>query len=118
MSNIKYAVYYGDTQEGGVYNVLASFMRGILKGFKDANLEAYTFEECITYLKDLEKESGGSGDWRYISFDLDGECWVKYIRMLKYNDKWFLYTEFGNIQPISMLEYLPEKINKNYLNFE
>ena len=47
MNKIKYAIYHGDSETGGVYNVLASFLRGILKGFQEADLCAYTYQECI-----------------------------------------------------------------------
>ena len=46
MTDIKYAIYDGEVECGGVYNVLASFLRGLLKGFKEANLCAYSFEQC------------------------------------------------------------------------
>ncbi len=47
MSDIVYAIYDGEIEKGGVYNVLASFLRGLLKGFKEAGLKAYSFDECM-----------------------------------------------------------------------
>lgn len=47
MTDTVYAIYDGKIEEGGVYNVLASFLRGLLKGFKEAGLNAYSYEECI-----------------------------------------------------------------------
>lgn len=46
-NNITYAVYSGDIEKGGVYNVLASFLRGLLRGFNEAGLKAYTYQECL-----------------------------------------------------------------------
>lgn len=47
MNDIVYAIYDGEIQQGGVYNVLSSFLRGLLKGFREAGFSAYSYEECI-----------------------------------------------------------------------
>ena len=47
MEGITYSIYLGHTPRGGVFNVLASFCRGILKGFKEAGFCAFSHEECI-----------------------------------------------------------------------
>jgi len=87
LSNIKYAVYYGDTQEGGVYNVLASFMRGVLKGFKEAGIEAYTYEECIQNKIDFDVALG---------FNVAGcNYWAETLKSGKFNLVWNVDTIFG-----------------------
>ena len=45
--NLIVAVHSGDVKKGGVYNVLSSFANGLLQGFKDADIQAYSTKECI-----------------------------------------------------------------------
>ncbi len=47
MQDIVYAIYDGEIQQGGVYNVLSSFLRGLLKGFKEAGFKAFSYDECM-----------------------------------------------------------------------
>lgn len=41
------ALHGDDSLKGGRYNVLSSFTAGLLKGFRNQGVQAYTFNECI-----------------------------------------------------------------------
>lgn len=92
MSNITYAVYNGEAEEGGVYNVLASFLRGLLKGFKEANIDAYTYEECVKNNINFEIAIG---------FNLAGaNNWQKVISENKINIIWSVDSIFAQNAPL------------------
>ncbi len=87
MNKIKYAIYHGDSETGGVYNVLASFLRGILKGFQEADICAYTYQECIEKNIDFDVALG---------FNVAGiENWGKVLKTGKINVLWNVDSIFG-----------------------
>ena len=82
------------------------------------------FDECITYLKSLEIQSGGINEWRFLSFDDTGSDWTKYIRFFKYRDDlWLMFSEsqletkYDGLYPIEHFDkHKPENIKTNFLN--
>ena len=76
-------------------------MRGILKGFKDANLEAYTFEECINNKIDFDVALG---------FNVAGcNYWAEVLKQGKINLVWNVDTIFGQNFDVfkQFQDYLP-----------
>ena len=87
MKNIKYAIYDGDYQKGGVYNVLASFSRGLLKGFKELGVSAFAYDECFEKKLDYDVVVG---------FNLAGlPHWKTNLNSPKFNLIWNVDTIFG-----------------------
>lgn len=78
--------------------------------------------EILPLLKDLEKRSGGKGDWRMITTQ-SYKSWLKYIRFVKVLDdpseepKYIVYTNIGDTYTPIDLNTLKEPINEEYLNF-
>lgn len=82
------------------------------------------FDEAKNYLKDLEKASGGKGEWRMLNFNLPVNSskyfkgWYKYIRFAKTELGWFCYTTEGADHFVIRKDFMNEKtIDKEYLNF-
>lgn len=72
----------------------------------------FTKDEILKILKDLEIRSGGKGEWRMLSIgDID---WLKYIRFIKWNDKYLAYGRKYKILSHKLLEETP--IDKEHLN--
>lgn len=64
--------------------------------FKD---NIYTIQEVKGFLKQLETESGGKGEWRFISWP-HKPGWWKYMRFKKHGDYYLGYCENGGLQPL------------------
>lgn len=87
----------------------------------------YRKSEILGYLKSLESNSGGKGEWRYLSFVHD-RSWYKYIRFIKTNEKLDSYGNKesvyigycivnGKIVYLNRNLYDPDNIDFEYLNF-
>ena len=76
----------------------------------------YTIQEIKDFLKKLEKESGGKGEWRCISWP-HIPTWWKYMRFKKYDGYYLGYCDAGKIQPLDKGYCNPEKIERKYINF-
>lgn len=76
----------------------------------------YTIQEIKDFLMKLEKESGGKGKWRMISWP-HNRGWWKYMRFKKCGDYYLGYSEPNRIQPLDKGYCNPEKIDRKYINF-
>lgn len=77
----------------------------------------YTIQEIKDFLKKLETESGGKGEWRFISWShIVG--WWKYMRFKKCGDYYLGYCDIDRkIQLLDKGYCNPEKIERQYTNF-
>ena len=75
----------------------------------------YTIQEIKDFLKKLETESGGKGEFRFISWPhIPG--WWKYMRFKKCGDYYLGYSSPNGRQPLDKGYCNPEKINKERHN--
>lgn len=82
-------------------------------------------DEILGFLKVLENESGGKGDWRYLSTKSHPD-WIKYIRFIKTMETvecighiepvYIAYTTYGSIHEVLSRNLLNDKINIDLLN--
>ena len=87
MSNNTYAIYESDIKECGVYNVMASFMNGLAKGFKEANLKIYDYEDAKKNNVNIDIALG---------FNLSGfNHWPEVISANKINVIWSIDSIFA-----------------------
>lgn len=74
-------------------------------------------EEILPMLKDLENKSGGKGSWRHLTLGVTSKIgWLKYIRFIKWNNKYLAYTTNCDEYILLSREELSSPINEEYLN--
>lgn len=83
-------------------------------------------DEILGFLKVLESEAGGKGDWRYLSTKSHPD-WIKYIRFIKTMETvecigrvepvYIVYTVRRSVYEVLSRNLLNDKINMDSLNF-
>lgn len=71
--------------------------------------------EVLEFLRNLENISGGTGDWRYLSFNNPSTGWLKYIRMYRYEDK--IVVCDSKSSPIEWRNLTESNLLKEHLGF-
>lgn len=85
-------------------------MRRFIRNTHIDSSRRYRQDEILGYLKTLESESGGKGEWRMIRFD-DNKGWRKYFRFYKIDEtdtldgKKGVYCCFAGGTPKSIVEF-------------
>ena len=103
-------------------------MKGIRHSAGHGTLSDCKFrrDEILGTLKALENESGGKGDWRYLSTK-SHPGWIKYIRFVKTAETvdllgriepvYIAYTTCGSTYEVLSRSLLSEEIDKDSLNY-
>ncbi len=108
-------------------------MHKALQKLGDVQEAMFCQDEILGWLKSLEMNSGGRGEWRYLSFKgltiPRWGNWIKYIRLIRTNEiiekfgqrkhVYIAYLTCSN-EPIALLkrdQIIPENIDQEALNF-
>lgn len=103
-------------------------MKGINRSAGNGTLSDCKFrrDEILGTLKTLENESGGKGEWRFLSFESHPD-WVKYIRFIKTKETvelpvhtepvYIAYINHGESYEVLSRNLLSSKPVEEYLNF-